>query len=321
MVHDAAYHWPPELMALLTDTIPLLCRSKDDVVNFLRGAGTSEALLGRIREQLALDRGVVSKYKITRDVIGQLNEQGDQGLGVRRALLRRVTEFDDFSTCWPDDQLKARGLVAQIRDVVGVKDSFTRMQQERDQEREAHVAARRATEDKLRRRGALYADLRTQISNLFGMEDTHKRGLELESLLNRIFSLDGIGIREAFTLRLEDGEAAEQIDGVVELDGQIYLVEVKWWAKPLDINPISRHLVRVINRAGVSGLMISASGYSSPAVQECERFLVHGVMVLGELRELVLLLEREESLGSWLRQKTRMAKLERRPYAVLDVDF
>ncbi|MFI1034667.1 hypothetical protein [Streptomyces sp. NPDC020951] len=230
-------------MALLTDTIPLLCRSKDDVVNFLRGAGTSEALLGRIREQLALDRGVVSKYKITRDVIGQLNEQGDQGLGVRRALLRRVTEFDDFSTCWPDDQLKARGLVAQIRDVVGVKDSFTRMQQERDQEREAHVAARRATEDKLRRRGALYADLRTQISNLFGMEDTHKRGLELESLLNRIFSLDGIGIREAFTLRLEDGEAAEQIDGVVELDGQIYLVEVKWWAKPLDINPIRRRFI------------------------------------------------------------------------------
>jgi restriction system protein len=96
---------------------------------------------------------------------------------------------------------------------------------------------------------------------------------------------------------------------------------VKWWAKPLDINPVSRHLVRVINRAGVNGLMISASGYSSPAVQECERFLVHRVMVLGELRELVLLLEREASLGDWLRQKTQMAKLDRRPYAVLDVDF
>ncbi|MEZ0096012.1 restriction system protein [Streptacidiphilus sp. EB129] len=321
MVHDAAYHWPPELMALLTDTIPLLCRSKDDVINFLRGAGTSQALLVRFREQLAVDRGAVSKYKITRDVIGQLNEQGDRGLGVRRALLRRVTEFDDFSTCWPDDQLKARGLVAQIRDIVGVKDSFTRMQQERDREREAHVAARRAAEDKRRRRNVLYAELRAQISNLFGMEDTHKRGLELESLLNRVFSLDGIGIRESFTLRLEDGEAAEQIDGVVELDGQIYLVEVKWWAKPLDINPVSRHLVRVINRAGVNGLMISASGYSSPAVQECERFLVHRVMVLGELRELVLLLEREASLGDWLRQKTQMAKLDRRPYAVLDVDF
>ncbi|MFJ9776577.1 restriction endonuclease [Kitasatospora sp. NPDC101157] len=321
MAHDAAYHWPPELMALLTDTIPLLCRSKDDVVNFLRGAGTNEALLGRFRQQLAVDRSAVSKYEIAREVIRQLNEQGDQSLGVRRALLRRVTEFEDFSTCWPDDQLKARGLVGQIRQVVGVKDSFTRMQQERDREREAHLADRRAAEDERRRRSALYSDLRAQIAALFSMGDAQKRGLELEALLNRVFALDGIGVRESFTLWLEDGEAAEQIDGVVELDGQTFLVEVKWWAKPLDVNPVSRHLVRLMGRPDVSGLMISASGYSAPAVAECERFLTHKVMVLGELRELVLLLEREKSVADWLREKTRRAKLDRRPYTVLDVDF
>jgi len=101
MTHDDAYHWPPELMALLTDTIPLLCRSKDDVLSFLRGAGTSESLLVGYRRQLAADRGAVSKYRIVREVIASLNEQGDQGLGVRRALLRRVTEFEDYSTCWP----------------------------------------------------------------------------------------------------------------------------------------------------------------------------------------------------------------------------
>ncbi|MFJ6380397.1 hypothetical protein ACIQI7_10405 [Kitasatospora sp. NPDC092039] len=43
--------------------------------------------------------------------------------------------------------------------------------------------------------------------------------------------------------------------------------------------------------------------------------------LLSELRELVLLLEREESLADWLREKTRRAKLDRRPYTVLDVDF
>ncbi|MFC5664434.1 hypothetical protein ACFP3U_15745 [Kitasatospora misakiensis] len=59
----------------------------------------------------------------------------------------------------------------------------------------------------------------------------------------------------------------------------------------------------------------------SPAVAECERFLALKVMVLGELRELVLLLEREESLADWLRQKTRNAKLDRRPHTLLGVDF
>lgn len=38
------YHYPPELLSLLVDTIPLLCRSKNDVVVFFRGAGAPEQL-------------------------------------------------------------------------------------------------------------------------------------------------------------------------------------------------------------------------------------------------------------------------------------
>jgi len=100
---DDPYHWPPEVLALLIDVIPLLCRSKEDVLSFLRGAGVPETLLVGFRRQLAVDRDSVKKYAIVRTVLTQLNEQGDQGLGARRAVLRRVTEFEDFSTCWPAD--------------------------------------------------------------------------------------------------------------------------------------------------------------------------------------------------------------------------
>jgi hypothetical protein len=41
--------------------------------------------------------------------------------------MKRLVEFEDFSTCWPDDQLKAKGLVAEILRVIDVKDSFGRM--------------------------------------------------------------------------------------------------------------------------------------------------------------------------------------------------
>src|SRR5206468_576430 len=49
-------------------------------------------------------------------------------------------EFTNFDTCWPSDQLKAKGLVASIREVVNQKDSFTRMNQAREDERRARLA-------------------------------------------------------------------------------------------------------------------------------------------------------------------------------------
>lgn len=50
---DDPYHWPPELMSMLIDTIPLLCRSKDVVLSFLRGAGVPETTLDPWRRRLA----------------------------------------------------------------------------------------------------------------------------------------------------------------------------------------------------------------------------------------------------------------------------
>jgi hypothetical protein len=58
------------------------------VLGFLRGAGTSEALLSNFRRQLAEDSRSVSKYKIVRSVLGRLNEQRDGGLAVRREVIR-----------------------------------------------------------------------------------------------------------------------------------------------------------------------------------------------------------------------------------------
>jgi restriction system protein len=58
----------------------------------------------------------------------------------RREVLRRVIEFENFDTCWPADQLKAKGLVASIREVVSQKDAFTRINLEREQERQARLA-------------------------------------------------------------------------------------------------------------------------------------------------------------------------------------
>ena len=38
-----------------------------------------------------------------------------------------MTEFEDFFTSCPEDELKTKGLIAEIKWVVDVKDSLTRM--------------------------------------------------------------------------------------------------------------------------------------------------------------------------------------------------
>ena len=136
---DISFHYPPELLNLLVDTIPLLNKSKRDLFLFFQGAGVADALLQPVLGQWQSDKDSVRKHEIVRCILENLNRKGEPALRERREVLRRVVEFEGFSGCWPDDQLKAKGLVAEIRQLVGVKDSFTRMKQERDSATRAHL--------------------------------------------------------------------------------------------------------------------------------------------------------------------------------------
>lgn len=139
-----AFHYPPELFSLLVDTIPLLCRSKQSVVLFLRGAGVAPEDLEEAERSLKADRNSINKFEIVRNVLTKVNARGDNGLRARREILKRVVEFESFETCWESDQYKAKGLVASIREAVNKKDSFTRMKQERDTERDERAAKQQA---------------------------------------------------------------------------------------------------------------------------------------------------------------------------------
>src|SRR5262245_23177277 len=135
---DLTYHFPPDLMGLLIDTIPLLIRTKKDMLGFFRGAGVATGLTdlwNKVSDPR--EKETITKYEITREVLKRLNEKGDtaEGIRQRREVLKRVVEFEDFSVCWPNDQLKAKGLVGEIRRLVHVVDSFRRMQNEKEDER------------------------------------------------------------------------------------------------------------------------------------------------------------------------------------------
>lgn len=90
--------------------------------------------------------------------------------------------------CWPNDQLKAKGLVASIRDVINQKDAFTRINQERQQEREARMAEAQRLASEKKERAARIEAAKREFYALFGTHATpQSRGKMLEAALNNVF--------------------------------------------------------------------------------------------------------------------------------------
>ena len=312
---DVTYHYPPELLQLLVDTIPRLCRSKRDVFLFFRGAGIKRSMFSDLEARLVKDPESINKFDIARTVLSRLNEAGDSELRNQREILKRVVAFEDFSTCWPNDRLQAQGLVSQIQKVINVKDSFTRMHQERDAEVRKHQEAKRSEAEALRQQRETLAGIRQDFNHLFTMDNAQERGPLLERVLNRLFAATGILIREAFRRVPEPGQGViEQIDGVVELHGHIYLVEMKWLKEPVGVEDVSHHLVRVFNRSASRGIFISYSEYTAPAIELCKESLSRVVVVLCTVQEFVLLMERGASLEEFLKEKINGSIIDKQPF-------
>jgi len=233
----------------------------------------------------------------------------------RSEIVKRVCECTDFSRCWPDDQLIAHGLVARVQHVVNVKDTFTRINLERQREQQLRregierTAAEQA--DALRQR----AMVQQAFFALFGEPDAHRRGKALEGVLNALFALDGLLVREAFTLRGKPGDGIiEQIDGVVQLDSHLYLVEMKWLNAPLGAGDVAQHLVRLYHRGDMRGLFLSYTPFTPAALDACRDALHQRVVSLVLLEEFIGVLNRGDNLAAMLRAKVTAAMIEKRPF-------
>lgn len=310
------YHYPPDVFELLVETIPRLVRSKKSVVLFFEGAGVAQEDLIGVEKVLSTNPASINKFEIVRNVLARVNSRGDTGLRARREIIKRVVEFESFETCWESDQLKAKGLVASIREAVGKKDSFIRMEQERKTERNMRLSKLNAERAKSEKKRSEINDVNKRLSSLFKMDNKpQERGKLLEGVLNDLFRIYGILIREDF--RRKDPDTAvvvEQIDGVVELNGKIHLVEMKWLNTPVGIGEFSPHLVRLFGRADAHGIFIATNGYSSSVVSECRNALSQKTLFLCSLQEFVMLLQRQDDLVELLSKKSKAAIIDKNPF-------
>jgi restriction system protein len=180
------YHFAPDFLNLLVETIPRLSRSKRDVLLFFRGAGVHLRHTTDLETDIQKNRDSHTKFDLARTVLVRLNEAGDAALAARREVVRRIVEFEDFTRCWDNDVLQAKGLVAEVRRLVNVKDSFTRMNQERERERQEARASRGAEAQARREARDRIEHVKRDLFALFGETDAHRRGTALEGVLNRL---------------------------------------------------------------------------------------------------------------------------------------
>lgn len=310
------FHYPHDILELLVDTIPRLVKRKKDVVLFFEGAGVDESDWADILKTLSTAPDTIGKYDIARTVLTRLNRRGDSGLAPRREIIKRVTQFENFESCWENERLKAKGLVASVREAVNAKDSFTRMRQERDSEREQVQARHREEQQQAARKRSEIEGIKTRLFELFNLDDKpQERGKLLESVLNDLFRAYGIHIRENFVRKaLDSATVLEQVDGVIELGGTIHLVEMKWLKDPVGVADFGPHLVRVMGRADASGIFISNSEFTQPAITQCAEFLNVRTTFLCSLEEIVMLLQRQGDLLDLLKRKSQAAIINKQPF-------
>ena len=314
------FHYPPELLDLLVQTIPLLNKSKKGVLLFFKGAGVNENIFQDITTRVERDKESINKFDIVRKILERINEDSEKYLRERREIIKRVTEFESFSNCWESDRLKAMGLVSEVQKIVNVKDSFTRMKQERENEQKKRAQAYQKKLDKINKQQEAKEQIKKDLYSLFGETNAQKRGKQLEKVLNSYFKIFEILVTEDFKRTGENGEGVlEQIDGIIEIDHQIYFVEMKWTKNPIANNDIFAHLGRIYHRTNAHGIYISASGYTPSGIEAAKDALKgNALLVLFDLEEFVNIMENEIDFNQYLRDKIKKAIIDKNPFERLD---
>jgi restriction system protein len=310
------YQWSPDLLEEVISTVPRLVKGKPALLSFFRGAAVPEQTIRPIETRYLADQNGTKKAEIARAVLTALNALGDgaDALRARREVLKRITEYEDFSVCWPNDQREAELGVRRIRDLIGRKDSFTAMRMEKDREALERRAKVRAEQDALHTKNQRLDGAKIAFASLFGMSDPQARGRAFESALTTLFKAHDVLIREPFVVRADNGVATEQIDGAVDFSHRIWLVEAKWHEGGIDVPAISQHCYRLFKRQGVGGIFISGNSYKQSALNEVQNAIAQVPVILLTLNELWKIVDQKSDLRPLLDDRANHALLHKRPY-------
>lgn len=105
-----------------------------------------------------------------------------------------------------------------------------------------------------------------------------KRGKALEHVIA------AVALRAGWTTESNIVTPGEELDVVIVKDHAYYLVECKWYSKPIEAKYIREFYGKLANRTGFRGLFVSMSGFTNGAIDQVKTYInQHPICCLGLL--------------------------------------
>lgn len=316
-----SYHYPPDLFNLLVEAIPRINKTKKDLLTFFKNVGTPLKFIDKYTYVVTHNPQEISKRDITRQILEVLNSNNDNYLGIRRLLLQRVIDFTAFGTCYPNDVDIAKARISDIKKLISLKDSVTKQEQFLEHERQEKIKIKQQQLDRVNATKAKYEMICDSFNHLFSISSPQERGKSLESVLNNIFSFFRIGIKESFCIADEEsGRIYEQIDGVVEINNYLTLVEMKWEKSPIGADKVGRFMGRLLGRHNVDGIIISYSSFTETTIPTAKDGLAYKTIVLCDLQDVHQILIQRKDLAIYFTELIRNTKMYNNPKPYISID-
>ena len=142
------------------------------------------------------------------------------------------------------------------------------------------------------------SELKTRFLHI-GQMNPQERGYALEKFLYDLFDIYGFNPRPSFRI------AGEQIDGSIEFEHEIYLIEAKWQSLPIDQADLMVLDGRVAGHSGIGrGIYITAGVFSQNGIAAYNRLRPSSIIGI-DGQDLYFILEHTLPLDEVLRRKIR----------------
>lgn len=119
-----------------------------------------------------------------------------------------------------------------------------------------------------------------------GIQLSQQRGRDFEELINNIFKEEKVLLRRGF--HTTDNKS-EQIDGAIEIDNRIFLIETKWVQSNLAASDLFSFIGKIENKFfGTLGIFISKEELSENFINALNKGRRQAVLVIhGEDRFII----------------------------------
>ncbi len=266
---------------------------KQPLFDIFARAGISEDLYLRYEHE--------AKFKIARQLLGDLEQMSDEGMSLQRRLLTELCKLRGL----PDKEVPDRdaGLHA-LRNLKQAAVDHDLVTKEEKQTAARRVSDSEESVQKARDRERRLRELLEAFAEMSASSDAQARGYGLEDLLKEVFALYEIRYRKSYK------SEGEQIDGFFTFGGFDYLVEARWRTDPPTLDQLLAVKGKVDRKIeSTRGFVFSIPPFREDVLQRL-RQAGQANLILVDGYDLALILEGRVSLIDALQAKIDKAAQE-----------